>query len=103
MTLAAAGIPVRMQKPRWVPHVRVLGSFVLIFMGVGGLGLFITAAGRHSEVGSIALAVAAVACFGAGVLLMRFNSHHRGGLLGPRPEPTKQMSYHPRRGRRSRM
>lgn len=90
-----------MHKPRWAPHARVLGSFILIFLGVGAAGLFITSAGRHSGLESIALAVLTVLCFGAGILVMRFNAHHRGGLLGPRPEPTKKLSYHARPESRS--
>jgi hypothetical protein len=89
-----------MTQSGWVSQIRVIGGFFLVFAGVAALGIFLTAAGQRSTAGAITCLAATAVCFGTGGLLLWVSSHRRGGVIGPKPEPAKELSYHQRiRGR----
>jgi hypothetical protein len=71
----------------------VLIGFVLVVGGVAALGCFLTAAGRHSTAGAVALAISAGLLLLTGFVMLRMSVRRRGGLLSAKPTRAQRRVY----------
>lgn len=90
-----------MKKRTWPTQITIMGGYLLLFASVAGLGLFLNAAGSGTVIAAVGAAATTVLCLGLSVVLFRTSSHRGNGMVGPKPAPSKVLTYRPRIRRRA--